>query len=288
MDQWIPAFAGNAVVMCLDLVGNRSGASETHHLRRGAGPVVYKTSCASPADSRIAKKLQHFTAARLAIHHDVTSGRHMLLPSSSLASLPSRGEPEEARRQQRGFPMSDFARLLEVEIPRLRRYARALTRDVTRADDLVQSCLTRAVAKQHLWHGTDLRAWLFTILHNQHVNDVRRSVREGIGVAVEEMAPLLTVQSSAIAALQLRDLEKAIAKLPQEQRQVILLVGLEGMRYEEVALILKVPVGTVLSRLSRGRDQLRRLMDMGDEVSPRPPAAIEPDHRALGRRRAAA
>ena len=88
--------------------------------------------------------------------------------------------------------MTDFARLLEAEIPRLRRYARALTRDVTRADDLVQSCLTRAVAKQHLWQpGTDLRAWLFTILHNQHVNEVRRSVREGVNVAVEDMAPVL-------------------------------------------------------------------------------------------------
>jgi len=140
---------------------------------------------------------------------------------------------------------------------------------VSRADDLVQSCLTRAVAKQHLWQpGTDLRAWLFTILHNQHVNDVRRSVREGVNVAVEEMAPMLTVQSNAIAVLQLRDLEAAIARLPQEQRQVILLVGLEGMRYEEVAAILGVPVGTVRSRLSRGRDQLRRLMDMGDDEAP--------------------
>jgi len=174
--------------------------------------------------------------------------------------------------------MSDFARLLEVEIPRLRRYARALTRDVTRADDLVQSCLTRAVAKQHLWQpGTDLRAWLFTILHNQHVNDVRRSVREGVSVAVEEMAPVLTVYPSALAALELRDLEAAIAKLPQEQRQVILLVGLEGMRYEEVALILKVPVGTVRSRLSRGRDQLRRLMDIGDEAPPAAPQKIATD-----------
>jgi RNA polymerase sigma-70 factor (ECF subfamily) len=162
--------------------------------------------------------------------------------------------------------MTDFTRLLEAEIPRLRRYARALTRDVTRADDLVQSCLTRAVAKQHLWQpGTDLRAWLFTILHNQHVNEVRRSVREGVNVAVEDMAPVLTVQSNAYAALQLRDLEAAIARLPQEQRQVILLVGLEGMRYEEVALILDVPVGTVRSRLSRGRDQLRRMMEMGDD-----------------------
>jgi RNA polymerase sigma-70 factor, ECF subfamily len=159
--------------------------------------------------------------------------------------------------------MNDFARLLEVEIPRLRRYARALTRDVSRADDLVQSCLTRAVAKQHLWQpGTDLRAWLFTILHNQHVNDVRRSVREGINVAVEEMAPVLTVQSNAVAVLQLRDLEAAIARLPQEQRQVILLVGLEGMRYDDTAEILGIPIGTVRSRLFRGREALRKLLDM--------------------------
>jgi RNA polymerase sigma-70 factor, ECF subfamily len=165
--------------------------------------------------------------------------------------------------------MTEFARLLETEIPRLRRYARALTRDVTRADDLVQNCLTRAVAKQHLWQpGTDLRAWLFTILHNQHVNDVRRSVREGVNVAVEEMAPVLSVYPSVMGTLQLRDLETAIGKLPQEQRQVILLVGLEGLRYEEVALILNVPVGTVRSRLSRGRDQLRRLMEMDDEAAP--------------------
>jgi RNA polymerase sigma-70 factor (ECF subfamily) len=171
--------------------------------------------------------------------------------------------------------MTDFGRLLEAEIPRLRRYARALTRDVSRADDLVQSCLMRAISKQHLWQpGTDLRAWLFTILHNQHVNDVRRAVREGVSVAVEEMAPVLTVASNAIATLQLRDLEAAIGRLPQEQRQVILLVGLEGMRYEEVALILGVPVGTVRSRLSRGRDQLRRLMDMtDDEDAARPTVA---------------
>ena len=158
--------------------------------------------------------------------------------------------------------MNDFARLLEAQIPRLRRYARALTRDVSRADDLVQSCLTRAVAKQHLWQpGTDLRAWLFTILHNQHVNDVRRLVREGNTVELGD-APQLTVQSNAIPSLELRDLERAIHKLPEEQRSVILLVGLEGMAYEEAAAVLDIPVGTVRSRLSRGRDQLRRLMGM--------------------------
>jgi RNA polymerase sigma-70 factor (ECF subfamily) len=158
--------------------------------------------------------------------------------------------------------MSDFARLLQNEIPRLRRYARALSRDPGRADDLVQSCLVRAIAKEHLWEpGTDLRAWLFTILHNQNVNEIRRSVREGVVVAVEDVA----VAPRVGASLQLHDLERAIRLLPEEQRQVILLVGLEGMRYEEVAAVLDIPIGTVRSRLSRGREMLRRLMDMDDE-----------------------
>ena len=159
--------------------------------------------------------------------------------------------------------MAEFGSLLEHEIPRLRRYARALTRDATRADDLVQSCLLRALSKSHLWQpGTDLRAWLFTILHNQHVNDVRRAVREGINIPVEDVAPVLTVPSTQGAALQLRDLDRAMMRLPEEQRQVLLLVGLEGMRYEEVAAVLDVPVGTVRSRLSRGRDTLRHLLDL--------------------------
>jgi RNA polymerase sigma-70 factor (ECF subfamily) len=169
---------------------------------------------------------------------------------------------------------------VEAEIPRLRRYARALTRqDQTRADDLVQSCLMRAIAKQHLWQpGTNLRAWLFTILHNAHVNDVRRSVREGVNVSIEDAAPLLTIQSNAIDALQLRDLERGLGKLASEQRQVILLVGLEGMRYEEVASILDIPVGTVRSRLSRGREQLRILLGMEGKL--RTPVANR-DQRAI-------
>jgi len=165
--------------------------------------------------------------------------------------------------------MSDFAQLLETEIPRLRRYARALTHDASRADDLVQSCLLRAIAKQHLWQaGTDLRAWLFTILHNQNVNDARRSMREGAAVPVEDVASVLSAPSNVEASLQLRDLDRAIASLPEQQRQVILLVGLEQMPYEEVAKILGIPVGTVRSRLSRGRDTLRALTDMKDGQAP--------------------
>ena len=169
--------------------------------------------------------------------------------------------------------MNDVSRLLEAEIPRLRRYARALTRDAVHADDLVQNCLTRALAKQHLWQpGTDLRAWLVTILHNQHCNEVRRSVREGSSVELDR-APPVAVLSNAIAVLELRDLERAINRLPEDQRTVVLLIGLEGMPYDRVAAILKVPVGTVRSRLACGRAKLGRLMCAGQVVQAQPAIA---------------
>ncbi len=174
--------------------------------------------------------------------------------------------------------MADIYRRIEAEIPRLRRYARALTRDISAADDLVQDCLARALSKVHLWQtGTDLRAWLFTILHNQYVNHVRRAVREGAAVALSETEPLLTSQPNQSKRLELRDLERAIAKLPEEQRAVLLLVGLEGMRYEEVAVVLDVPVGTIRSRLSRGREMLRQLMGISadaDEAPARAPRKV--------------
>jgi RNA polymerase sigma-70 factor (ECF subfamily) len=178
--------------------------------------------------------------------------------------------------------VADIHQGIEAEIPRLRRYARALARDIVAADDLVQDCLARALGKLHLWQeGTDLRAWLFTILHNQYVNQVRRAVREGTAVGLSETEPMLMRAPHQGKRLELRDLERAIAKLPEEQRSVILLVGLEGMRYEEVAEILDVPVGTVRSRLSRGRESLRRLMgivpDRAAEAIMAEPAAL---HRA--------
>ena len=162
--------------------------------------------------------------------------------------------------------MNHFCRLLEAEIPRLRRYALALTRDVSGADDLVQSCLTRAIAKQHLWQaGTDLRAWLFTVLHNQHVSDLRRWRHDRNTVSIEDVTPVCSIEPNALRVLELRDLEAAIAKLPPERRQAILLVGLEGMLYEEAASFLGIPVGTLRSRLSRTRQQLRTLMGLAEE-----------------------
>jgi RNA polymerase sigma-70 factor (ECF subfamily) len=159
--------------------------------------------------------------------------------------------------------MSEFESLVEREIPRLRRYARALTRNAERADDLVQETLLRAISKGHLWQmGTDMRAWLFTIMHNQHVNLVRRAIRDETAIDIEQLSTSLVATSDPTASRQLRELERALGCLPEEQRAVILLVGLEGMSYAAAAQILNVPVGTVRSRLSRGRDALRRLLDL--------------------------
>jgi RNA polymerase sigma-70 factor, ECF subfamily len=181
-----------------------------------------------------------------------------LRPIARLASFRIGLEPIAKTGEAR---MADLRERIEAEIPRLRRYARALTRDIVAADDLVQDCLVRSLAKLHLWkEGTDLRAWLFTILHNQYVNQVRRAVREGAAVSVSETEPSLTSAADQGKRLELRDLDRALARLPEEQRTVILLVGLEGMRYEAVAEVIGVPVGTVRSRLSRGREALRRLM----------------------------
>ena len=153
--------------------------------------------------------------------------------------------------------MSRIDRLLEPQIPRLRRYARSLTRDLERAEDLVQSSLVRALAKEHLWApGSDLRAWLFTILHNEHVNEVRRLVREGFTVSLQDVTSNLAALPGVETSLELKDVERAIATLPHEQRKVILLAGREGMRYEEMAKTLGLPIGTVRSRLSRARAKL--------------------------------
>jgi RNA polymerase sigma-70 factor (ECF subfamily) len=150
--------------------------------------------------------------------------------------------------------MSEFHRLVEQEIPRLRRYARALTRSGDRADDLVQNTLVRAIAKGHLWQaGTDIRAWLFTIMHNQHVNAVRRAVREQSTVDIEGMLSSLVATTDHTASRQLRELECALARLREEQREVVLLVGLEGMSYEMAAKVLGVPQSAQCARASRAR-----------------------------------
>ena len=146
---------------------------------------------------------------------------------------------------------------IAAHIPRLRRYARALAGDGHRADDLVQDTLERALVKFRLWRrGSDLRAWLFTIMHNVFINQLKARREFALDEAVEAGLP----SAPQSDALELRDLDAALRKLPPEQREVLLLVGLEQLSYSEASKVLDVPVGTVMSRLSRGRERLRALI----------------------------
>ena len=170
--------------------------------------------------------------------------------------------------------MSFSAAEAERWIPRLRRYAVALTGNREAADDLIQDTLERAWRKRALWQpGTDLRAWLFTVMHNVHVN-VMRAAHPVESLDEQEIdserAEALSSSSSAESAVVLSELRAALGRLSDEHRQVILLVGLEQMSYGETAAILGIPIGTVMSRLARGRDQLRQLLARDQQVAAPP------------------
>ncbi len=164
--------------------------------------------------------------------------------------------------------MSDMMRLVEPLIPSLRRYARALLRDPVDADDLVQDCLERAVSRWHQRRSDgDARTWLYAILHNLAVSQMRRRAQRGAHVTVEDAPEAsLSVTPSQDEALRHRDLMAALDALPEEQRSVLLLVTVEGLSYAEAARVLVIPTGTVMSRLSRARDQMVQLMDGADAV----------------------
>ena len=148
-------------------------------------------------------------------------------------------------------------------IPNLRRYARALIGDREGADDLVQDTLERAVRKFHLWRPGDLRAWLFSIMHNVFVNQLKaRKIMYEVEIDDSIAAPI-----SSVTSTDLMDLERALGALSPEQREVVLLIALEDMTYAEVGRALGIPIGTVMSRLSRGREKLRRLME-GESKAP--------------------
>ena len=146
-----------------------------------------------------------------------------------------------------------------AEIPRLRRYARALTGRAEAADDLVQDTLERALQKWRLWHSDrEIRPWLFSIMHNLHVDDRRRDGRVDYREADE--LPVTLQRASQQDNLELRDIERALALLPADQREVLLLVALEELSYADVARALKIPQGTVMSRLSRARARLKAIL----------------------------
>lgn len=145
-------------------------------------------------------------------------------------------------------------------VPRLRRYARALVNNRDDADDLVQDTLERALTRAALWQGVaDMRAWLFGVMHNLHVDGVRRPKLHT--VVLDDDTPEVPVAAAQGERLAVLDLQAALERLPVEQREIILLVALEDMSYAEVAVTLGIPVGSVMSRLSRGRERLRSLME---------------------------
>jgi RNA polymerase sigma-70 factor (ECF subfamily) len=154
---------------------------------------------------------------------------------------------------------------LEALIPRLRRFARALTGSREAADDLTQDALERAWVKRDLWQpGTNLRAWLFAVMHGVFVNGTRRRrPTESLDALAEAGLERADEGAAADSAILVGELRSALLRLPDEQRQVVLLVGLEQFSYAEAAEVLGVPVGTVMSRLSRGRERLRQLLEDG-------------------------
>ncbi|MDH3218899.1 MAG: RNA polymerase sigma factor [Gammaproteobacteria bacterium] len=158
--------------------------------------------------------------------------------------------------------MTRFEILLVDEIPALRRYARALCGDIGQADDLVQECLLRAVSRRRLWISRKgMRPWLFTILHNIFVNTLSRQIRSPIAGSTENHEHAMTSEDNSDQLCTQSDFEKALLQLSSDQREVLLLVGLEQISYRDVAKIVGVPVGTVMSRLSRAREHLRKNLE---------------------------
>ena len=160
-----------------------------------------------------------------------------------------------------GLPHPD----LVAAIPRLRRYARVLTGESPRADDLVQDTLARGWEKRRMWRtGSDLRAWLFTIMHNVYVNQLALARRDAANVSIDadpgNPAWQLPVRASQIDRVELLELVQHMGRLSPDQREVLLLAAVEELRYEEIANVLQIPIGTVMSRLSRARNNLRQLI----------------------------
>ncbi len=161
--------------------------------------------------------------------------------------------------------MTDLEQRIIAYIPRLRRYAQALIKGHhSMVEDLVQDCLERALSRSHQFReGTDLRAWLFTIMHNVYANQVRRVSNGPNFVELPDIIYEIEEDTST-SKLELRDLHQAISELPLEQRKILLLVTLEGLPYQKVADTLGIPVGTVMSKLSRTRQHLRKLTHRDD------------------------
>jgi RNA polymerase sigma-70 factor, ECF subfamily len=158
--------------------------------------------------------------------------------------------------------------LMESCIPALRRYASVLLRDRQEVDDLVHDCLVRALDQLHTRRGdTEMRAWLFAIMHNLFVSRLRRQRVRGWPKAFEEVREeAVRVDAGQEQHMQLRDVMRALDTLPEDQRSVLVLVSVEDLSYAEVARVLGIPIGTVMSRLARGRERLRQMLESATQA----------------------
>lgn len=173
----------------------------------------------------------------------------------------------------------DFRAELTSNIPHLRAYARSLARAADQADDLVQDTLLRALAARgQFTPGTNFRAWLFTILRNQWVNGLRRQ-RFSSDEDADELVARMPVDASQETRLELQDYARAMSRLSSEHAEILMLVGANGMSYDEAAEVCGCAVGTVKSRLSRARRELERLLDGAPGRLPVRSAFVA-DHRA--------
>ena len=152
---------------------------------------------------------------------------------------------------------------IQACIPALQRYAAALLRSQEDADDLVHDCLVRAFDKLHTRRDDgDVRSWLFAIMHNMFISQSCRAKARPAGELLDEThEAALSVRPNQENSLHWRDLTRSLNRLPAEQRTVLLLVSVEDLSYAEAASVLRIPIGTVMSRLARGRERLRQLTD---------------------------
>ena len=192
----------------------------------------------------------------------VPRGKVPEMSAATSRACPQTGKSTAVARQGARSPgregaLVGFRQGIEAAVPALRRYARALTRNAELADDLVQDTLVRALRSEHLFHGGDIRSWLYTILTNLNRNRLRSLARRPAVQAIEENdAPDLAGPEAGG-----RDIERALASLVEDQRSALLLVVLEGLSYREVAEVQGVPIGTVMSRLARARMQIKAYLD---------------------------
>jgi RNA polymerase sigma-70 factor, ECF subfamily len=204
--------------------------------------------------------LSHHPAAGISLRPKCLSGDMVHLQgATNTVSGPLVNRPNRrcTAASWEGTALGGFRQGIETAIPALRRYARALTRNAELADDLVQDTLVRALRSEHLFHGGDIRSWLYTILTNLNRNRLRALARRPALQAIDDNdAPEMAGPEAGA-----RDIERALASLVEDQRTALLLVVLEGLTYREVAEVQGVPIGTVMSRLARARMQIKAYLD---------------------------